>query len=39
MVHIYITWPQRGVSPAGSDPDIVVIKSTTVVQPGLHQFE
>lgn len=25
---IYITWPQRGVSPAGSDPDIVFIKST-----------
>lgn len=26
--HIYITWPQRGVTPAGSDPDIVMIKST-----------
>jgi hypothetical protein len=25
---IYITWPQRGVSPAGSDPDVVLIKST-----------
>ncbi len=25
---IYITWPQRGVSPAGSDPDIVMIRST-----------
>ncbi|NWG28155.1 MAG: T9SS type A sorting domain-containing protein [Ignavibacteriaceae bacterium] len=25
---IYITWPQRGVSPAGSDPDIVMITST-----------
>ena len=25
---IYITWPQRGVAPAGSDPDIVIIKST-----------
>ncbi|NNL20578.1 MAG: T9SS type A sorting domain-containing protein [Ignavibacteriaceae bacterium] len=25
---IYITWPQRGVAPAGSDPDIVLIKST-----------
>ncbi|HLG32467.1 MAG TPA: sialidase family protein, partial [Ignavibacteriaceae bacterium] len=26
--NIYITWPQRGVSPAGNDPDIVLIKST-----------
>lgn len=26
--NIYICWPQRGVSPAGSDPDIVLIKST-----------
>lgn len=26
--YIYITWPQRGVSPAGSDPDIVMIRST-----------
>ena len=26
--YIYITWPQRGVSPAGNDPDIVMIKST-----------
>jgi len=26
--NIYITWPQRGVTPAGSDPDIVMIKST-----------
>jgi Secretion system C-terminal sorting domain len=26
--NIYITWPQRGVAPAGSDPDIVMIKST-----------
>ncbi|MGQ9642968.1 MAG: hypothetical protein ACUVT3_03820, partial [Ignavibacterium sp.] len=25
---IYIVWPQRGVSPAGSDPDIVMIRST-----------
>ncbi|MBK7865765.1 MAG: T9SS type A sorting domain-containing protein [Ignavibacteriales bacterium] len=25
---IYITWPQRGVAPAGSDPDIVMMKST-----------
>ena len=25
---IYITWPQRNVTPAGSDPDIVLIKST-----------
>ena len=25
---IYITWAQRGVAPAGSDPDIVLIKST-----------
>ena len=24
---IYVTWPQRGVSPAGSDPDIVYVKS------------
>ncbi len=28
MVTIYITWPQRGVAPAGSDPDIVLVKST-----------
>ena len=26
--NIYITWPQRGVSPAGSDPDVVMIRST-----------
>ena len=26
--YIYICWPQLGVSPAGSDPDIVMIKST-----------
>jgi hypothetical protein len=26
--YIYIVWAQRGVSPAGSDPDIVLIKST-----------
>jgi len=26
--NIYITWPQRNVAPAGSDPDIVVIRST-----------
>jgi|GEM_PF-677529 len=26
--NIYITWPQRGVTPAGSDPDIVLIRST-----------
>jgi hypothetical protein len=26
--NIYICWPQRGVSPAGTDPDIVLIKST-----------
>jgi len=26
--YIYICWPQRGVSPAGSDPDIVMIRST-----------
>jgi len=26
--NIYITWPQRGVAPAGSDPDVVMIKST-----------
>ena len=26
--YIYITWAQRGVSPAGSDPDIVLIRST-----------
>lgn len=26
--YIYITWPQRGVTPAGSDPDIVMIRST-----------
>jgi hypothetical protein len=25
---IYITWAQRGVAPAGSDPDIVFVKST-----------
>ena len=25
---IYITWSQRGVTPAGSDPDVVLIKST-----------
>jgi hypothetical protein len=25
---IYITWAQRGVAPAGSDPDIVLVKST-----------
>jgi len=25
---IYICWPQRNVTPAGSDPDIVLIKST-----------
>jgi hypothetical protein len=25
---IYITWPQRGVAPAGTDPDIVMVKST-----------
>ena len=25
---IYITWSQRGVAPAGSDPDVVLIKST-----------
>ncbi len=25
---IYITWTQKGFAPAGSDPDIVVIKST-----------
>jgi hypothetical protein len=26
--NIYICWPQRGLAPAGSDPDIVLIKST-----------
>ena len=26
--YIYITWPQRGVTPAGTDPDIVMIRST-----------
>ncbi|MCS7053797.1 MAG: T9SS type A sorting domain-containing protein [Ignavibacterium sp.] len=26
--YIYITWPQRSVAPAGSDPDIVMIRST-----------
>ena len=26
--YIYICWPQRDVSPAGSDPDIVMIRST-----------
>jgi hypothetical protein len=26
--YIYMTWPQRGVAPAGSDPDIVMIRST-----------
>ena len=26
--YIYITWPQKGVSPAGNDPDIVMIRST-----------
>lgn len=26
--YIYICWPQRSVSPAGSDPDIVMIRST-----------
>lgn len=26
--YIYIVWPQRGISPAGSDPDIVLIRST-----------
>lgn len=26
--YIYICWPQRNVAPAGSDPDIVMIKST-----------
>jgi hypothetical protein len=25
---IYMTWPQRNVAPAGSDPDIVLIRST-----------
>ncbi len=25
---IYITWPQKGVAPAGTDPDIVMMKST-----------
>lgn len=25
---IYICWPQRNVAPAGSDPDVVMIKST-----------
>lgn len=26
--YIYICWPQRGVTPAGTDPDIVLIRST-----------
>ena len=26
--YIYITWPQIGVTPAGTDPDIVMIRST-----------
>jgi hypothetical protein len=26
--YIYICWPQKGVTPAGSDPDIVMIRST-----------
>ncbi len=26
--NIYITWPQRNVAPAGSDPDVVLITST-----------
>ena len=26
--YIYVSWPQRGVSPAGSDPDIVMVRST-----------
>ncbi|WP_337873175.1 sialidase family protein [Ignavibacterium sp.] len=26
--YIYIVWSQRGVAPAGSDPDIVLIRST-----------
>ena len=26
--YIYMVWPQRNVAPAGSDPDIVLIKST-----------
>ncbi len=26
--YIYIVWPQKNVSPAGSDPDIVLIRST-----------
>ena len=26
--YIYITWPQRGVAPAGTDPDVVMIRST-----------
>lgn len=26
--YIYIVWAQRGVSPAGNDPDIVMIRST-----------
>src|SRR5690606_27610583 len=26
--YIYITWPQRTVAPAGTDPDIVLIRST-----------
>lgn len=25
---IYVTWPQRTVAPAGSDPDIVTVRST-----------
>jgi hypothetical protein len=26
--YIYICWPQKGVTPAGTDPDIVMIRST-----------
>ena len=26
--NIYVTWTQKGVTPAGTDPDIVMIKST-----------
>ena len=26
--YIYICWPQRNVAPAGSDPDVVMIRST-----------
>lgn len=26
--YIYITWPQRGVAPAGTDPDVVLVRST-----------